>query len=62
MTAGEFNDLRNFCFGNLIRKDAANPHTVAMDMQHDLHRLIPGFVEKPLKNEHHKLHGGIVVV
>ena len=40
MAAGEFNDLRHFCFGHLIGEHAADPHTVPVDMQHDLHRLI----------------------
>ena len=39
MVAGEFNDLRHFCFRDLKSENAANAHTMAMDMQHDLHRL-----------------------
>lgn len=62
MTAGEFNDLGDFCFSDLISKNATNPHTMSMDMQHDLYRLIPGFAEKVLEDEHYKLHGGIVIV
>ena len=62
MAAGEFNDLRHFCLRNLERKHAANPHTVTMDMEHDLDRLIAILVEEALENEHHELHRRVIVV
>ena len=62
MTAGEFNDLRHFCLRNLVSEHAANPHTVAMDMKHDLDRLFPILVEEALENEHHELHRRVIVV
>lgn len=62
MTAGEFNDLGDFCFGDLVRKDPTNPHTVPMDMQHNQHCFVPGFVKKTFEDEYDKLHGGKVVV
>jgi hypothetical protein len=62
MAAGKFNDLRHFSFRNLVREYAANPHTVTMDMEHDLDRLIPVLVEEPFENEHHELHRRVIVV
>ena len=62
MPAREFNHLRHFCLGHLVRKDAADSHTVAMNLEHDLDSFVARLVEKPLKNVNHEFHGRIVVV
>ena len=62
MAAGEFNHLRHFCFRDLVCEHAAYTHTVAMDMEHDLHRLVPALVEELLQNMNDELHRRIVVV
>ena len=46
MAAGEFNDLRHFCFRHLVGEDAADAHAVAVDMQHHLHRFLAALVEE----------------
>ena len=62
MSAGEFNHLGNFCFGDLVRKNSADTHTVSMDLQHDLHGFVASLVEKSLQDVHHEFHGRVVVV
>src|SRR5665213_864866 len=62
MAARKFNDLCHLCLGNLICKYAANAHTMAMDMQHDLHRLFASLVEEPLENVNDEFHRRVVVV
>ncbi len=42
VTARELNHLRDFGLGDFEREHAANAHTMTMDMQHDLDRLLPG--------------------
>ena len=62
MTAGKFNDLRHFCFGNFVGEHAANPHTVAMDMQHYLNRVLPALGEKIFQDMNDEFHRRVVVV
>jgi len=62
MSAGEFNHLGHFSFGDLVRKNTADTHTVAMDLQHDLHRLVAPFVEKTFENMNDEFHRRVVVV
>lgn len=62
MTAGEFNDLGNFCFRHLIGEHAADTHTMPMDMQHNLHGFIAVLVEKPFQNQNDKLHRRIIII
>jgi hypothetical protein len=62
MTAGEFNDLGHFCFRHLKSEDAADAHTVAMDMQHHLNRLLTGLAEDLFQDMDDKFHWCVVVV
>lgn len=62
MVAGEFNDLRHFCFRDLKSENAANAHTMAMDMQHDLHRLFVILAEDLLQDVHDEIHRRVIVV
>src|SRR5579864_6667254 len=62
MPPREFNHLRHLCFRDFIGEDAADAYAVAMHVQHDLHRFLPGLVEELLENMNHKLHRRIVVV
>ena len=62
MSAGEFNDLRHFCFRNLVGEHAANTHAMTMDMQHDLHRFLARLAEEPLQDVHDELHRRVIVV
>jgi hypothetical protein len=62
MSAGEFNHLRHFCFRNLVGEDSADTHTMAMDLQHDLHGLVAPLVEESLEDMNDELHRRVVVV
>src|ERR1043166_3840114 len=62
MAAREFNDLRHFSLRNLECENPTNTHTVPVDMQHDLHRVLAVLVEKALKNVNDELHRRVVVV
>lgn len=62
MTAGKFNDLRDFCFGYLVSIDAANTHTVAVDMQHDLNRLVAPLAEESLEDVNDEFHRRVIVI
>src|SRR5437016_2760715 len=62
MPPGKFNDLGNLGFGYLVCEDAANPDPVAVNVQHDLNRLLTRLVEETLQNVNDKLHRGVVVV
>ena len=62
MAAGEFNDLRHFCFRHLEGEDAANADAVAVDVQHDLHGFLAILVEYALQDVNHKLHRRVIVV
>ncbi len=62
MPPGEFNHLGDFCFRNLERKNATNAHAVAMDMQHDIHRLFAVLAENLLQDVDDEFHRRVVVV
>jgi len=62
MTAGEFNDLRNFRFGDIVGENAADADTVTVDMQHDFNRRLATLVENLLEDVNDELHGRVVVV
>ena len=62
MAAGKFNDLSYLCLRHFVGEDAADPHPVAVDMQHDLDGLVPGLAEEALKDEHDEFHRRVVVV
>ena len=62
MTAGKFNDLRHLCFRHLIGEDAADTHTVTVDMQHHLDRVLAALGEEFFQNMDDELHRRVVVV
>ena len=62
MAAGKFNDLPDFCFGDLVGENAADTHTVAVDMQHHLDRGLAILGEELLQDMDDELHGRVVVV
>src|ERR1700679_442103 len=62
MTAGEFNDLGHFCFRYLKSEDAADAHTVAMDMQHHFNRFLAGLAEDLFEDMDDEFHWCVVVV
>jgi len=62
MSAGEFNHLRHFCFRHFVGEDSADTHTVAVDLQHDLHGLVAPLVEESLEDMNDELHRRVVVV
>jgi len=62
MSAGEFNHLRHFCFRHFVGEYPADTHTVAVDLQHDLHGLVAAFVEESLEDMHDEFHRRVVVV
>ena len=45
VSACEIDHLGHLCFGDLIGIDTTNPDAAAVDVQHDLRRLFPGFVK-----------------
>src|SRR5471030_3132221 len=54
--------LGHLCLGNFVRINAADPHALLMDVQHDLRRLLPIFLEDVLQDVDHELHRRVVVV
>ena len=62
MTAGEFNDLRHFCFRHLIGEHAADPHAMAMDMQHHFDGVFPALGEECFQDVDDELHRRVIVV
>ena len=62
MSAREFNHLRHFCFRHFVREYPADTHTVAMDLQHDLHGLVASLVEESLEDVHDEFHRRVIVV
>jgi hypothetical protein len=44
---GKFNDLRNFCFGDLKGEEATNTNPVAVNQQHDLHGFVAVLAKYP---------------
>lgn len=62
VTLREIHHLSHLGFGNLMAEDANNRHPFFVHGQHDLKRLGVGHAEKPLQNDHHKLHRSEVVI
>ena len=62
MAAREFNHLGHFCFRHLVGEHAADPHAMAMYVQHDLDRLVAPLVEEPFQDVNDELHGRVIVV
>ena len=62
MPARKFNDLGDFSFCHLESENAANAHAMAMDMQHDLDRILAALGEEFLQNMDDELHRRVVVV
>ena len=59
---GEFYDLSDLCFRNVVRENAADADTVTVYMQHDLDRRFSILVEYLLKDVHDKFHRRVVIV
>ncbi len=62
MSAGEFNDLCDLCLGNFVGENSADTDAVAMNLKHDMYRLVAPFVEKAFQYMHDELHWRVVVV
>jgi len=62
MPACEFNDLGDFCFRHLERKNAANAHAVTMDMQHYLDRILAALGEEFFQDMDDEFHRRVIVV
>ncbi len=62
MFARKVHNLRHFCLGNLVRKNAAFSDAVMVHMKHDTRRILAGFLEKPFQNMHDELHGRVIVI
>ena len=62
MPPGEFNDLGDLCFRDLEGEDAANAHTVAVDMQHHVDRFLAGLAENLFQDMDDELHRRVIVV
>ncbi len=62
MAAGEFNDLRHLGLGDIVGENAADADSVAMDVEHDLDRLLAALVEDLLQDVDDELHRRVVVV
>src|SRR5882724_13134337 len=60
--ARQFDDLSNFGLSDFKSIDAANPDSMAVDMEHDLDRFLPRLGKEPLQDMHDELHGRVVVV
>ncbi len=62
MSAGEFNHLRHFCFRHFVGENSADTHTMAVDLEHDLHGLVAALVEETFQDMNDELHRREVVV
>ncbi len=58
----EFNDLRDLGFGDVIGENAADADAVAVDVEHDLHRLLAVLVEDLFQDVDDEFHRRVVVV
>jgi hypothetical protein len=59
---GEVHDLRHFGFCDLVGEHTAKPDTAAVDMQHDLRRLLAILAKEAFENVNDKLHWSVVVI
>ena len=62
MPPRKLDHLRYLGFGNLVGEDTADAYAVAMNVEHDLHRVLPCLAEEAFENVNHELHRRIVVV
>lgn len=62
MPSGEFDDLGDLGFRDVVGKNAADADTVPMNVQHNFHRGFPALVEDLLQYVNDELHRRIVVV
>jgi len=58
----EVHHLRDFGFRNFIGKNAADPDTLLVDMQHHPGRLIGVHLKKRLKDMDDKFHRRVIIV
>jgi hypothetical protein len=56
------NNLFNLGRGDVLGVDPANPHSLAMDLKHDLCGLFPTQREERLQNGDNELHWSVIVV
>ena len=62
MPPGEFNHLGDLCFRDLEGIDAANTHTMAVDMQHHVDGLFAILAEDFFQDMDDELHRRVIVV
>lgn len=62
MLPGKGRHLLDLGGGDVFRIDAAHCHPLMMDFEHDLRRAFAAHVKKTLQHDHHKVHGGVVVI
>src|SRR5215470_10249727 len=58
----EIDHLRYLGLRHLVGVDAANPNAAAVDMQHDLGRILAILVEETFEHMHDELHRRVVVI
>src|SRR6185295_5019293 len=59
---GEFNDLGDLGFRDVVSENAADTHAMAMNVQHYLHGSLAALAEDLFENVHDELHRRVVVV
>src|SRR5665213_1182368 len=62
MFACEIHDLRHLGLGDFIGIDPAFAHSMLMNMQHDMGRLLTTLLKKLLQHQYDEFHRGVVVV
>src|SRR5579864_2510273 len=62
MLACEVDDLVHLARRHFARVRAANPHALAVNLQHDLRRFFPTHAEHSLEHDHDKVHRRVIVV
>ena len=62
MLASKVHHLCHLLFGYLVWIDSAYTHTPLVNMEHDLHGVLFGFVEEPFQHKHDEFHRRVVVV
>jgi hypothetical protein len=60
--ARKVHNLRYFCFGDLIGKNAAETDAAPVNMQHDTGRFFAILAKKLFKHVNDELHRGVIVV
>ena len=62
MASRQFDHLRHLGFRDFESVNAADSHSVAMNMQHNLDRFLMRFPEETLQDVHNELHRSVVIV